>query len=506
MAAALVAATIATLAAVGVGAAPAAAQTGGGLFVFAGADRIETALAVSRASYPLGAERVYLARADAFPDALAGASLGGGALLLVPSAGAAPAAVVAEVNRLRPSLVVVFGGAAAVGDDMVGQVAGGRDVQRLGGDTRFDTAVQISQFGFAGGAREVYLARADDFADALAAGSLHGGPVLLVPRSGAVPDSVRAEVARLQPERVLALGGEAAVPGAILQATAGGRATARLEGPDRYSTAVAIARYASPGGVGEVVAVVSGTNFPDGLAAGGIDRGPVLLVPQCGAIPGIVAEELGARRPQSLGVIGGPAAVCAGLVEQVGAAAGVSSGGGAFVDPGPDPDQITPQLWAAPIRYAWGEGTRDLANWQAVIERAMATWEAAGGVDFVPAGGGPADIVIGFGQGCHPTIMRLHECFDGPGAVLAHASIGNPAPIQAWLHFDDAHVYVDGAGALPPLFDLETVALHELGHVLGIGHLAPGNAVMHEAYTGPRRQLTQADIDALRSLYPVPIV
>ena len=87
---------------------------------------------------------------------------------------------------------------------------------RLAGSDRFTTAVAISRTSFPNGAPVVYLARADAYADALAGGSLTRGPVLLVPRCGTVPASVEAEVARLGPVEVVALGGPSAICDAVL--------------------------------------------------------------------------------------------------------------------------------------------------------------------------------------------------------------------------------------------------------------------------------------------------
>ncbi len=81
---------------------------------------------------------------------------------------------------------------------------------RFAGPTRIDTAVVISQAEFPQGAEEVYLARQDTFPDALAAGSTTRGPILLV-RHCVLPQSVAAEISRLAPKRVIALGGEAAI-------------------------------------------------------------------------------------------------------------------------------------------------------------------------------------------------------------------------------------------------------------------------------------------------------
>jgi Matrixin len=51
-------------------------------------------------------------------------------------------------------------------------------------------------------------------------------------------------------------------------------------------------------------------------------------------------------------------------------------------------------------------------------------------------------------------------------------------------------------------YDLESVLLHENGHVAGLGHSADTNAVMYAYYSGLRRVLSQDDIDGISFLYP----
>lgn len=87
---------------------------------------------------------------------------------------------------------------------------------RLAGADRYATAVEISERAFPESAPVVYVARADAFADALAGGSLTDGPVLLVPSCGTVPAVVRAEIRRLAPSEIIALGGTGAVCDAVL--------------------------------------------------------------------------------------------------------------------------------------------------------------------------------------------------------------------------------------------------------------------------------------------------
>ena len=91
---------------------------------------------------------------------------------------------------------------------------GTRTVERIAGNDRYDTAVGISQQRYPSGrsAAVVFLARGDVFSpDALVGGSLTEGPTLLVPQCGALPNLVIAEIRRLNPARIVGLGG----PGAI---------------------------------------------------------------------------------------------------------------------------------------------------------------------------------------------------------------------------------------------------------------------------------------------------
>jgi hypothetical protein len=86
------------------------------------------------------------------------------------------------------------------------------------GSNVFETAVLIAQRAFPHGAPVVYLARADNFPDTLAGGALSDGPVLLVPSCGTVPSVVLAEIRRLDPTQVIALGGSSAICDAVLMA------------------------------------------------------------------------------------------------------------------------------------------------------------------------------------------------------------------------------------------------------------------------------------------------
>ena len=188
-----------------------------------------------------------------------------------------------------------------------------RPTERLFGGNRFETAVAVSQRQFAGGAAAAYLARADDPADAVAAGVLTDGPILLVSPCGELPAVVATELERLQPERVVALGAESAVCQALLDAAATGRTAGRLAGPSRIDTAAAIARSAFPDAA-EDVYLARADVVVDALSGGALTTGPILLVPQCGEVPAAVREELDRLSPARVTALGGTGAVCAELL------------------------------------------------------------------------------------------------------------------------------------------------------------------------------------------------
>ncbi len=154
---------------------------------------------------------------------------------------------------------------------------------RIAGANRFDTAARISQRAFPDGARTVFIANGLSFPDALSAGpaaALLGGPVLLTaPQS--LPAEVATELKRLDPDRIVIVGGAAVVSTSVAQALRAYGSVERWSGADRYATSREIARRAFRGGA-EVAYLATGAGFPDALSAGaaGVNVGaPVILVP-----------------------------------------------------------------------------------------------------------------------------------------------------------------------------------------------------------------------------------
>ena len=273
----------------------------------AGPSRVETAIEVSQDDFTEGtAQSVVLARADASPDALAGAPLAvatGGPLLLT-SRDALPSAVLAEIQRVLPDdgTIYLSGGTAAIAEAVETDLTDrGYDVRRAAGATRYATAVEVARAANAS-PELIVVADGNDFPDALVGGALAGaeGGVQILSNGNQLDDTASAYLAEFPDAEVLAVGANAAA--AVPSATA-------LTGDTPFATSVVVAeRFNDPSGV----AIASGTNFPDGLSGGAHAgrAGIPLLLSWPDVVPTVVADYLAGVAPIGrVAMYGGTAAL-----------------------------------------------------------------------------------------------------------------------------------------------------------------------------------------------------
>jgi glucose/arabinose dehydrogenase len=189
-------------------------HTAGTVTRVAGADRYATAAALSAADFQPGVRTAYVASGETTVDALgAGAAAVGHGPVLLVTRDAVPQPVKDELARLRPTAIVVAGGTSSIASATAQQLQQYGPVTRRTGDDRFATSAALSSSEFQPPTTDLYLASGRSTVDALAGGWAAGtgdSPVLLTERT-CVPDSVRAEVDRLQPQRLVLLGGTAAL-------------------------------------------------------------------------------------------------------------------------------------------------------------------------------------------------------------------------------------------------------------------------------------------------------
>ena len=186
-----------------------------------GANRYATAAAVSADTFAPNVPAAYVATGANFPDALAGVAAAGlaGAPILLTAPDVIPGETAAELSRLRPGRIVVLGGPTVVSEAVAATLRGyatSGNVQRLAGADRYATSAAVSSGSFATG-DTVFIATGANFPDALGGGPVAGivqGPLLLV-QSGSLPASVAGELQRLDPERVVVLGGPSVVSDSV---------------------------------------------------------------------------------------------------------------------------------------------------------------------------------------------------------------------------------------------------------------------------------------------------
>ncbi|MFN7686640.1 MAG: matrixin family metalloprotease [Sphingobacteriales bacterium] len=149
------------------------------------------------------------------------------------------------------------------------------------------------------------------------------------------------------------------------------------------------------------------------------------------------------------------------------------------------------------LTYAFRNFTPDLpvADIIAAIRTAMDTWSQVCLLTFTEVSGN-ADIMIQFVRGNHGD----GTSFDGANGVLAHAFFPPPngGEIAGDIHFDDDERWI--LDNTPGGYDLLSVAVHELGHSLGLDHSNERDAIMFAFYSG-KRALHKDDIDGIRSVY-----
>ncbi|XP_058068208.1 metalloendoproteinase 2-MMP-like [Magnolia sinica] len=107
-----------------------------------------------------------------------------------------------------------------------------------------------------------------------------------------------------------------------------------------------------------------------------------------------------------------------------------------------------------------------------------------------------ADLKIGFYRGNHGDKAP----FDGSGGILAHAF----APPNGRFHFDADERWATNAVA--GAFDVESIAVNEIGHLLGLGHSSVREAIMfsHISDGVKKVDLHGDDIQGIRTLYNMP--
>ncbi len=147
-------------------------------------------------------------------------------------------------------------------------------------------------------------------------------------------------------------------------------------------------------------------------------------------------------------------------------------------------------------------------DYQAAIQWALGQWSSAAPLTFtqVADNSNPsqaADIRIGFGDlntASTGIIGQTNLRWNGAGTFLPDEVVRLEDPSQFSASPSGAGNYTyDGTAAT-----LEQVALHEIGHALGLAHATDPNAVMYASVGANNQTLDATDVAGIQALYGMP--
>jgi hypothetical protein len=194
--------------------------------------------------------------------------------------------------------------------------------------------------------------------------------------------------------------------------------------------------------------------------------------------------------PGTVDLLAPGAAVCEGLVQPEGIVASFAAMGDGWDGPG---------AGTARLGYVFSNLSADVDRLSQIreVERAMVEWSRYAAISW-SATAGLADA-----GAVHITWAPIDHGDGFPFApeVLAHAFYPAPPvpePLAGDVHFNESFTWGTGD---PSRFDIFSIALHELGHSLGLAHSGDPAAVMYPVYRGIVPGLSRTDIAGIRSLY-----
>ncbi|UXH43338.1 cell wall-binding repeat-containing protein [Rossellomorea vietnamensis] len=277
-----------------------------------GQDRYGTAAEISEESWD-STGTVIIARGNEYPDALVGTPLAYQleAPILLTNGSRLSDETIEEIGRLGAEHAVILGGVGAVPEKIESELEDlGLNVDRIGGDDRFETAAFVANE--LGHSDTAVVAYGYDFPDALAVApyaAQQGYPILLT-ETMSVPEATGFALQDV--ENTYVIGG-----GGVISEDLTFKNGERLAGDTRYDTAAAI--YKEFQGPANYAVVATGQDFADALTGSvfaAINEVPLLLVkkddlPQ--QTKGLVME----NGLKHFMILGGEGAVESGVVEKL---------------------------------------------------------------------------------------------------------------------------------------------------------------------------------------------
>ncbi|MBA4246787.1 MAG: hypothetical protein C0444_00615 [Microbacterium sp.] len=282
-----------------------------------GANRYETAVAVSQRAFPTTASAVVVVNGESFPDALSAGPLANNlsAAMLLVTSNSIPEATRLEIDRLNPASIYIVGGTGVVSNAVLEQLrpyaSDPSFVYRIAGADRYATSrAVVERIGV--GINTLMIATGRNFPDALsavpAANAFGVGALLLVDGTRTTLDGATQTLLESRSAAdFYIVGGTGSVSAPLASAVSAISPTTRLAGDDRYATSVAVAFHFFV--ESDEAFIANGTGFADALAAGPVAaraQAPVYLA-RATCMPAVVQDDVLSVFANRIVLVGGSA-------------------------------------------------------------------------------------------------------------------------------------------------------------------------------------------------------
>lgn len=306
-----------------------------------GQDRYETAAKVAQDGWT-SSDYAIVANGEGYADALCAAPLAKekNAPILLTAGNSLNQNALNQLKDLNVNHVIVVGGTGVVPESVLNeikaQVPDVQDVQRLGGQDRYETSVKIAEK--LGSTSKIVVASGEGYADALSAApaaAIEEMPILLT-RSTILPDVTSNYItSNSEITKTYVIGGTASVSNSVADSL---KSVERFGGADRYETNVdVIEGFASDFKFSNIYAALGngpiGNEFADALTGGALaakNKNPLVITGQTlsSSTKQLLKDKVYTNA--TITVIGGTANISDSLAEEMKDAFGVSpsTGGG----------------------------------------------------------------------------------------------------------------------------------------------------------------------------------
>lgn len=291
-----------------------------------GAERYDTAAAISKEAYPNGTKTVVIVNGEASADGIAGTPLAtaNDAPILLSYKNSLPSSTKQELKRLNPNKIIVIGDEGSVSAKVVSEIKSTVNVTsttRLGGKDRMATSLLIAkELDKTIDVKKVYIANGYQEYDALNIASKSGQdkqPIILTNKE-AIPTETINWLKGESLETAYFIGGEASIDTNVMHQMAAITPSYdsnssqniykhRIHGSDRHETNAKVISYFFPDEEYNAMLVAKSDVIVDALAAGPLAaklKSPILITPKT-YVSAYHTDNLNAKKANKVYQIGG---------------------------------------------------------------------------------------------------------------------------------------------------------------------------------------------------------